>query len=123
MFDLKRFRKDNNLSQTELAVILKCGQPNISALERDYKDLTKEQMSILTGKYGDLSSYNIEEQYDEDFIPTKESDNTFWENLVNDQQASIKKLTDLLEMEQLKTSKLIDTINVLSKSLTIQKAM
>jgi len=53
MFKLEKFRKENgNLSQKQIAEILGCRQPNISAIENDNKDLTPEQYAILFEKYG-----------------------------------------------------------------------
>lgn len=52
MFDLKRLRKEKKLKQGDIADILQCGQPNISAIENEGKDLTPEQMDLLISKYG-----------------------------------------------------------------------
>ena len=47
MFDLKRFRKDNKLTQEEMADILSCGQAFISHVEKGIKDLPQDKMNIL----------------------------------------------------------------------------
>lgn len=53
MFDSKRFRKDNGLTQCQLAEILNCGQANISALEKTGRDLDRNQLKILIDIYGE----------------------------------------------------------------------
>lgn len=53
MFDFKKFRKDNDLTQKQLADLLGCKNTNISMAEVNKKDLTDEQMGILLNLYGD----------------------------------------------------------------------
>lgn len=53
MFDLKAFRNKVSLSQKELANLLGCGQPNISAMEKIKKDLEPAYKEILINKYGE----------------------------------------------------------------------
>ncbi len=59
MFDLKLFRKDNKLSQKELADLLNCSQSYISALESGRKPVLDAQISILEEKFGDIKKYII----------------------------------------------------------------
>lgn len=59
MFDLKRFRKDNNLTQNEMADILSCGQAFISHVEKGIKDLPQDKRSILERRYGNICSYDL----------------------------------------------------------------
>lgn len=55
MFDLKGFRQAFGLTQNQLAEILDCGQPNISAMEKSMKDLEPLQKKILDDRYGEDS--------------------------------------------------------------------
>ena len=55
MFDYKGFRRAFNLTQAQLADILMCGQPNISAMEKTMKNLEVEHEKILIKKYGEDS--------------------------------------------------------------------
>lgn len=59
MFDLKRFRKDKNLTQNEIADILSCGQAFISHVEKGIKDLPQDKRSILEERFGNICSYNV----------------------------------------------------------------
>jgi len=54
MFRLKDFRDKKGLSQSEVAVLLGCKQPNIASIEKDEKDLTDNQLNILSEKYGKI---------------------------------------------------------------------
>ena len=54
MFRLKDFREKKSLSQSDVAVLLGCRQPNIAAIEKDEKDLTDNQLNILSEKYGKI---------------------------------------------------------------------
>jgi len=58
MFDLKRFRKDKNLTQNEIADILSCGQAFISHVEKGIKDLPQDKRSILEERFGNICSYD-----------------------------------------------------------------
>ena len=62
MFDAKRFRKDKNLTQKQLADLFRCGQSNVSAIEKYGKDLEPYQQSILADTYGaeDIERYIID---------------------------------------------------------------
>lgn len=52
MINIKEFRKSVNLSQAQLAELLKCQQPNISRLESYHADLTEDQYEILFTVFG-----------------------------------------------------------------------
>ena len=56
-FDLKRFRIDRKLTQTELAELLMCKQNYISNIENGIKPISKEKLDILQSKFGDISKY------------------------------------------------------------------
>lgn len=62
IFDLKKFRADHKLNQKEVAMLFKCGQPNISAIEKDGKDLEESQYSALYKIYGEdvVNSYRVQ---------------------------------------------------------------
>ena len=51
IFDLKKFRKDYELKQLDVAKLFNCGQPNISAIEKDGKLLEDYQYKILCEKF------------------------------------------------------------------------
>lgn len=59
MFDLKRFRKDKNLTQKDMADILSCGQAFISHVEKGIKDLPQDKRNILEERFGNICSYDI----------------------------------------------------------------
>lgn len=59
MFDLKKFRKDKNLTQNDIADILSCGQAFISHVEKGIKDLPQDKRSILEDRFGNICSYDI----------------------------------------------------------------
>ena len=80
MFDFKSFRSANNLTQIELANILRCGQPNISAMEKAMKNLEPEHEKILIEKFG------------EDSIRKFVRPDDFQENSKN--SANVRKVTD-----------------------------
>lgn len=66
MFKLKEFRRDFGLNQIEIAKLLNCKQPNISAIEKG-KDLTEEQLSILIDRFGEtiINKYHLKsKEYD-----------------------------------------------------------
>lgn len=132
MFDLKRFRKDKNLTQNEIAFIFNCGQSNIAAIEREHRDLTSAQENILVEKFGNIDSYKIididnssqinnDNVLEENYEGYKNSE--LWESLVDKHQQTIEKLLFLLEKEKEEKTKLIETISMLSSALVDKKAV
>ena len=75
MYNLKAFRKDVGISQNDLAVLLKCGQPNISSMEKSHRDLDPIQEMILKKQYGnstvDKYKEDVQDEEDDDseYIP------------------------------------------------------
>lgn len=62
MFNWKKFRKDNNLTQKQLAVLFSCTDSNISMAEKSQKNLEDYQLEILFAKYGEsVKDYFIED--------------------------------------------------------------
>ena len=59
--NIKKFRKDNGLGQKDLMQLFGCGQPNISAIEKESKALEPHQWKALVEKYGEdvLTPYLI----------------------------------------------------------------
>lgn len=53
MYDLRGLRKEVGMTQGQMALLLGCGQTNISMQEKNNRDLTDEQMSILIEKFGE----------------------------------------------------------------------
>lgn len=58
--DLKRFRKDKNLTQFDVAELFKCKQNFISNIEAGIKSIPADKLDILQSKYGDISEYIID---------------------------------------------------------------
>lgn len=57
--DLKRFRKDKNLTQLDIAELFNCKQNFISNIEAGIKPIPTDKLEILQSKYGDISEYII----------------------------------------------------------------
>ncbi|MEA4978619.1 MAG: helix-turn-helix transcriptional regulator [Petrimonas sp.] len=51
--DLKKFREDKGLTQSQIGLMFGTGQANISMLEKDNRDITAEQYQILIAEYGE----------------------------------------------------------------------
>jgi predicted transcriptional regulator len=60
--DLKRFRRDNKLTQMDLANLFGCKQNFISQIESGQKQFPPDKVDILTAKYGDISGYITEKE-------------------------------------------------------------
>lgn len=57
VFDLKAFRKDKNITQTEIARMFSCNQNFISRIERGIRPIPTDKLEKLQSKYGDISEY------------------------------------------------------------------
>jgi phage repressor protein C with HTH and peptisase S24 domain/DNA-binding XRE family transcriptional regulator len=54
MIDLKLFRKEQNVKQSDLCVILDITQPYLSSIENGKRPLNEEKLNILYSHYGDV---------------------------------------------------------------------
>jgi transcriptional regulator with XRE-family HTH domain len=54
MIDVKRFRKENNLSQKEISGLLGMKQSYLSAVEAGKRPLSEEKFKILFNRFGDI---------------------------------------------------------------------
>lgn len=59
-FDLQRFLKEKEYTQKELAELLSCAQPYISAILSGKKRFSEEKINLLKKKFGNIESYIIE---------------------------------------------------------------
>lgn len=55
MFDIKKFRDKNKITQKQLAEVLGCTQSFVSAVEKGLRQIPKEMLIVLQSKYGDIS--------------------------------------------------------------------
>jgi len=74
MFRLRDFRKEKGLTQGKIADLFGCGQTNITAIEKEGKNLTNEQIDILNNAYGkdyiaQFIEPDIEQSNSNDLIP------------------------------------------------------
>ena len=60
-FDLKAFRKDNGLTQKQMADLFSCNQNFISRIESNIRPIPGDKLDILQTRFGDLSTYFFEE--------------------------------------------------------------
>jgi len=59
-FDLKRFRKEKNLTQVDVADMFSCKQNFISNIEAGLKPIPPDKLKILQSKFGDITDYITE---------------------------------------------------------------
>lgn len=57
VFDLKAFRKDKNITQTEIAKMFSCNQNFISRIESGVRPIPTDKLEILQSVFGDISEY------------------------------------------------------------------
>lgn len=57
VFDLKAFRKDKNITQTEIAKMFSCNQNFISRIESGVRPIPADKLEILQSVFGDISEY------------------------------------------------------------------
>lgn len=57
VFDLKAFRKDKNITQTEIAKMFSCNQNFISRIESGIRQIPMDKLEILQSVFGDISEY------------------------------------------------------------------
>ncbi len=61
MFDLKSFRKENSIPQSEIKDLFRCSQPFVSRLENGKEEITFQHLKLLKEKYGEreISKYMV----------------------------------------------------------------
>lgn len=114
MYNLKRLREHLGLKQQDVANILNCTQANIALIEKNFKDLTEEQLTILSNQYGEETVISF--YLDESELPNANSrkvNNSISKEidiLIGEQQKSISELIDLVKKLQAENSKLTDAL-------------
>lgn len=113
MFDLKSFRKELKLKQSDLADLFDVSQPRISAMEKTMEDLNPDQMKKLKNIFGEnkVMEFYISEGYEEKLK----------KNFLHDPESPLEKMRqdylglvkDLMEMNK----NLRSEINELSKEI------
>lgn len=98
-----------------MAEILKCTQSNVAQMERDFKDLSEEQIRILSDKYGESEILKFTLIDAPNITPRKKqyTDNEYQNNidsLLIEQQKSISDLIDMVKNLQAENSKLINAL-------------
>lgn len=92
MFDLKRFRKDKRLTQSEIADMLCYKQGSISNIERGAFDISPEALDVLIEKFGnEVRNYITDEPTHSDIVSGNELKHALQE---------IKHLQNLLEEKE-----------------------
>lgn len=109
MYNLKEFRSYVGITQTELAQMFGCTQPNIAKAEKLFSDLTDEQYKILVDKYGEelIHQYYITSSAVNELKSNiKTSSEHDINDLIFEQQKSISVLIDMVKKLQEENSKL-----------------
>ncbi len=78
MIDLKRFREDKKITQSEICAILGIAQPYLSAIENGKRPLNKDKFDLLYKQYGDV----LLEYKQPDVIINKEEESDDIEDLI-----------------------------------------
>lgn len=60
VFDLQRFLKEKKYTQKELAGLLSCTQPYLSAILSGKKQFSEEKLKLIISYFGDINDYMIE---------------------------------------------------------------
>lgn len=100
--DLRRFRKDRGLSQTEIGSMFGTGQTNISMLENGNRDLTQDQYQILIDEFGEseILKYEIKEPENEDKLGNEFSLKIDALEIINSQIRIISSQQDVIKSQQ-----------------------
>lgn len=123
MFRLRDFRIDQGLTQKELMGILNISQTSISFVENGTRNLSKEQMSILVGRYGQelIDSYvsessdatvqpNIRENITHPPSSVASDANSSLIEIISHQQAQMDALLESNTLMQQRIDKLLSII-------------
>ena len=113
MYNLKEFRNYIGLTQTDVAEMFGCSQPNIAKSERLFSDLTVEQSRILKERYGEeiVNRFVLTSPPQIKKVSTANEDKDFdWRTLVAEQQKSINDLINMVKLLQDENKRLTDLI-------------
>lgn len=114
MFRYKDFRRAVNISQKELANLLGCGQPNVSAMERSSRDLEKNHELILREKYGNeiINRFSDSEDPSDNTGESPKED-----SIISELISTIKGQLDIIRSQQETISALSDTLRRLTGNI------
>lgn len=90
-YDLKKFRTDKDLKQSDLAEIIGVKQAYISEIEKGKKPLSKDAEEILTKRFPDFQDYRNSEVVQEESIVSKLI------QVINSQQVNISKRDEQID--------------------------
>ena len=92
MFDLKQFRIDNNLKQSDLREILSCTQPTISQIENGRIPMPANFLKRLKDKYPneDFSLYEKDSKGNDEMIQLF--------SIIESQQRTIENLSETIKL-------------------------
>lgn len=115
MFRLRDFRTDLGLTQKELMTILNVSQTSISFVENGTRNLTKEQMQILTDRYGEqtVSKY----QTDYDITPSDNIRRNITAELPHEPSEVYLSLVDIINHQQVQMDALLENNTLLQRRI------
>lgn len=130
VFDLQRFLKEKKYTQKELAGLLSCTQPYLSAILSGKKQFSEEKLKLIISYFGDINDYITE--IENNPTPLKSSSakyNQTEEVIINREILNLlKSQTDAILSQQRTIEKMVDekasqSDTILSQQRIIEKVL
>ena len=115
MFRLRDFRTDLGLTQKELMTILNVSQTSISFVENGTRNLTKEQMQILTDRYGEETVAKY--QTDDDITSSDNIRRNITAELPREPSEVYLSLVDIINHQQVQMDALLENNTLLQRRI------
>lgn len=123
VFDLQRFLNDQKYTQKELAGLLSCSQPYLSAILSGKKQFSDEKLKLIKSYFGDISNYITEiENSLPPVVPPTTKDNQDNEVIINREIWNLlKSQSDAIVSQQRTIEKIVDDKTMQSETILSQQ--
>lgn len=121
-FDLQRFLNDKKYTQKELAGLLSCSQPYLSAILWGRKQFSEEKLKLIKSYFGDISNYitEIEDSSSQVALPTTKNNQE--EVIINREILDLlKSQSNAIVSQQRTIEKMVDEKTMQSETILSQQ--
>ena len=123
IFDLQRFMKDKRCTQKEMAGLLSCKQPYISAVLSGKKRFSEQKLNLIASYFGNIDSYITEiEEVEKESAPVLAQYNPEEEVIIShDLLDLLKSQAEAILSQQRTMEKMVDDKMSLSETILSQQ--
>lgn len=123
VFDLQRFLNDKKYTQKELAGLLSCSQPYLSAILSGKKQFSEDKLKLIKSYFGDISNYITEIENSSTIVTPPTTKNNQEEEVIINREIwnLLRSQTDAIVSQQRTIEKMVDEKTMQSETILSQQ--